>query len=74
MRRGTYAYTPPGLGVACLLGSIVQAPAMYGYLVLVRSLRDGSVGWCVIAPSESGCYDFDVFGHDVLDWQRVLLP
>ncbi len=62
------------LGFACHFGSIMQAPTMYVYIVLVRSLRDGRRSCWVITPSESGCYDLDIFGHDILDWRRELLP
>ncbi len=47
---------------------------MYAYVVQVRSLRDGRVSTWLIKPSESGCYDLDLYmGHDILDWVCVLL-
>ncbi len=59
--------------LACNFG--LQAPAMYAYVVQVRSLRDGRVSTWLIKPSESGCYDLDLYmGHDILDWVCVLLP
>jgi len=42
-----------------------------GWHVLVRSLRDGSTARWLIVPRPSGCYDLDIFGHDILDWQRL---
>ena len=46
---------------------------MYVYIVRARSLRDGGISYWMIVPRASGCYDFDVFGHDILDWHRFLL-